>query len=152
MQNRAIRETSLVFTAHKADLWTKGFIFDDYVIDLQSKQLDKSSINFTFQDGKFFASGHDILNATVYKANEKLMDIQISILFQTEWLIINYDREKIYEPMIKHLDVDIADVNFDKKAIDDYKYIKSYLRNIRKDIIDLEIKTSNLKTTHTYGI
>lgn len=152
MQNRAIRKTSLVFTTRKADLYAKGFIFDDYVIDLPSKELNKSNISFTFHDGKFYIFGHDTINAQVYKANEKLMDIQFVIYFQTEWLNINYDREKIYEPMVENLDIEVADVKFDKKTIDDYNYIKSFLKNIRKDVVYLEIEASNLKTIHTYGI
>lgn len=154
MQNRAIKETSLIFTTHKADLWTKGFIFDNYVIDLPLNKLNKNNIHFTFHDGKFSVSGQDTIIAVVYKANRKIMDIQFVISFQTEWLLINYDKEKIYKPAIEQLEILAEDSRdfYDETAFDDYNYIKSYLRNIRKDVIDLEIETSNLKTIHTCGI
>ena len=82
------------------------------------------------------------------------MDIQFVISFQTEWLLINYDKEKIYKPVVEQLEILAEDGRdfYDETALDDYNYIKSYLRNIRKDVIDLEIETSNLKTTHTCGI
>ena len=82
------------------------------------------------------------------------MDIQFVISFQTEWLLINYDKEKIYKPAIEQLEILAEDSRYfyDETTFDDYNYIKSYLRNIRKDVIDLEIETSNLKTIHTCGI